>query len=42
MTIFAQRINITDEAQLQFVRDDWFAGYTRYGRTPMLGVRAKY
>jgi TonB-dependent receptor len=42
ITMFAQGINITDEAQLQFVRDDWFAGYTRYGRTLMLGIRAKY
>lgn len=42
ITVFAQGINITDEAQLQFVRDDWFSGYTRYGRTLMLGMRAKY
>ena len=40
ITVFAQGINITDEAQLQFVRDDRFSGYTRYGRTLMLGVRA--
>ncbi|MBM0105853.1 TonB-dependent receptor [Steroidobacter sp. S1-65] len=42
ITVFAQGINVTDEAQLQFVRDDWFSGYTRYGRTLMLGMRAKY
>lgn len=42
LTVFAQGINITDEAQLQFVRDDWFAGYTRYGRTLMFGIRGKY
>lgn len=42
LTVFAQGINITDEAQLQFVRDNWFSGYTRYGRTLMLGMRAKY
>lgn len=42
ITMFAQGINITDEAQQQFVRDDWFAGYTHYGRTLMLGIRAKY
>lgn len=42
ITVFAQGINITDEAQLQFVRDDRFSGYTRYGRTLMLGMRAKY
>lgn len=42
MTVFAQGINITDQAQRQFVRDDWFGGYTRYGRTVMIGLRASY
>jgi TonB-dependent receptor len=42
MSVFIQGINLTDEAQRQFVRDDWFFGYTRYGRTLMLGMRASY
>lgn len=36
-----QAINLLDEEQRQFIRaNDMFAGYTRYGRSLMLGVRA--
>lgn len=34
--------NLTDAAQWQFVRGGWFGGYTKYGRTISVGVRARY
>jgi TonB-dependent receptor len=34
--------NLTDAAQWQFVKGGWFGGYTHYGRTLSLGLRAKF
>jgi len=34
--------NLTDAAQWQFVKGGWFGGYTKYGRTVSLGLRAKF
>ena len=34
--------NLTDAAQWQFVKGGWFGGYTHYGRTVSLGLRAKF
>lgn len=43
ITFVFQAINLLDEEQRQFIRsNDMFAGYTRYGRSLMLGMRAVY
>jgi TonB-dependent receptor len=42
VTVVAQAINVTNAAQSQFVSGQEFVGYTDYGRTAMLGVRAKF
>ncbi|OYX73479.1 MAG: TonB-dependent receptor [Caulobacter sp. 32-67-35] len=34
--------NLTNAAQWQFVKGGWFGGYTHYGRTVSLGLRAKF
>ncbi len=34
--------NLTDAAQWQFIKGGWFGGYTNYGRTLSLGLRAKF
>jgi TonB-dependent receptor len=34
--------NLTNAAQWQFVKGGWFGGYTQYGRTLSLGLRAKF
>lgn len=42
LTLVAEAMNLTDEAQWQFVADDLFSRYDYYGRTFTLGVRAKF
>ncbi|WP_363321766.1 hypothetical protein [Sphingomonas sp.] len=42
LTLSFQGINLTNDVQWNYVRDDRFAGYTDYGRTFWLGVRAKF
>lgn len=42
LTLVAEAMNITDEAQWQFVADDLFSRYDYYGRTFSLGLRAKF
>ncbi|SNS72061.1 MULTISPECIES: TonB-dependent receptor [unclassified Azospirillum] len=42
LTLVAEAINLTDEAQWQFVADDLFSRYDYYGRTFTLGLRAKF
>lgn len=34
--------NLTNASQWQFVKGGWFGGYTNYGRTLSLGLRAKF
>lgn len=34
--------NLTDAAQWQFIKGGWFGGYTKYGRTVSVGLRAKF
>lgn len=34
--------NLTDAVQWQFVKGGWFGGFTDYGRTVSLGLRAKF
>lgn len=41
-SIFAEGINITGEAQQEFVADDEFRSYTFYGRTYSIGLRASF
>lgn len=42
VSVFVEGINITGEAQQEFVADDEFRSYTYYGRTYSLGVRASF
>lgn len=42
ITVFVEGINITDEAQQDFVQGDEFRSYTDYGSTYSLGVRASF
>lgn len=42
LTAVVEGQNLTDAAQWQFVRGGWFGGYTKYGRTVSVGVRARY
>ena len=42
VTFVVQGINVAGGVQWQYVRDNQFAGYTDYGRTFTVGVRAKF
>lgn len=42
VTVFVEGINITDQAQQDFVQGDEFRSYTDYGSTYSLGVRASF
>lgn len=42
LNVFAEGINITNEAQQLFVADDQFRSYTNYGRTFSVGLRLSY
>lgn len=42
LSVFVNAINLTGEVQRQFVGDHLFGGYTDYGRTWSLGLRARF
>jgi len=42
ITAAVEAQNLTDAAQWQFVKGGWFGGYTKYGRTVSVGLRAKF
>ncbi|WP_336965132.1 TonB-dependent receptor domain-containing protein [Sphingobium aquiterrae] len=42
ISVSFQGINLTDAVQWNYVRNERFAGYTNYGRTFLLGVRARF
>jgi TonB-dependent receptor len=42
VTLVAEGQNLTNQAQWQFVGQNLFGGYTNYGRTFSLSIRAKY
>lgn len=42
LTVFVEGINVTDQAQQDFVQGDEFRSYTDYGSTYSLGVRASF
>ena len=42
ITIFVEGINVTDQAQQDFVQGDEFRSYTDYGSTYSLGLRASF
>jgi len=42
LTVSLEAINLTDQAQEQFVADDRFVGYTDYGRTISVGLSARF
>ncbi|WP_419320005.1 TonB-dependent receptor [Caulobacter sp. ErkDOM-E] len=42
ITAAVEAQNLADAAQWQFVKGGWFGGYTKYGRTVSLGLRAKF
>lgn len=42
LTVFVEGINVTDQAQQDFVQGDEFRSYTDYGTTYSLGVRVSF
>nr|WP_295110734.1 TonB-dependent receptor [uncultured Caulobacter sp.] len=42
MSVSFQGINLTKAVQWNYVRNDRFAGYTNYGRTFLVGLRARF
>jgi TonB-dependent receptor len=42
LSVSFQGINVTDAVQWNYVRNKRFAGYTNYGRTFLVGVRARF
>jgi TonB-dependent receptor len=42
LSVSFQGINLTDAVQWNYVRNKRFAGYTNYGRTFLMGVRARF
>lgn len=42
LAIYANAINLTGEAQQMYVGNNLFTGYTDYGRTYSIGLRAKF
>ncbi|KAF1718763.1 TonB-dependent receptor [Pseudoxanthomonas wuyuanensis] len=42
LSVFANAINLTGEVQRQYVGNHLFGGYTDYGRTWSLGLRARF
>ncbi|TRO89938.1 TonB-dependent receptor [Glycocaulis profundi] len=42
LSVAFEGINLTDEAQIQFVADDRFGGYTHYGRTLSVSLRSRF
>lgn len=42
ISVIAEAMNLTNEAQWQYVRDGRFTNYTHYGRTYQVGLRAKF